>query len=267
MATGGDLPTDVVAKILMRWSVKSLLRFKLILKSWRGLISSRPCISKHLSYSTSDTCYSHYLFSLSLPFLDQWSSIVGSCNGLIYISLSASSISTSLWNPATREFRILLDDFEAFQSRFLACISQGFGVDVGSSDYKVIRVIDPGPFTIENSFRFKVWRMSRDCWSNLGDSAFPSFLGNTKAFFTTFDKVDNIWVKDRCGNSWTKHLSLSFGPSPKMVCPLGCYKNNLVLMFNEAYGRRKLFLYDPDVDEKENFQFLVSIKFLSTWKV
>lgn len=153
------LPEPIVEEILSRLSVKPLLRFKSVCKSWCSRISSRGFIKTHLEISSKDKSLSRHrlvaafregttfrecslqslfsveeqtrYFPLQNPVNDfQRLIIVGSCNGLICLLVDGSQF--LFWNPSTRESKKLPDyEEQGFVSKY------GFGFDESSGDYKV----------------------------------------------------------------------------------------------------------------------------------
>lgn len=62
----------IVVNILSRLPVKTLLRCKLVSKSWLSIISSRDFIKTHLSRSTDNPHFTHHqLILCDAPFLPQ----------------------------------------------------------------------------------------------------------------------------------------------------------------------------------------------------
>ncbi|XAR55819.1 hypothetical protein NMG60_11036028 [Bertholletia excelsa] len=189
-----DLPMNIMSEIISRLPVRSLLRFKLVCKTWYALITDSHFISKHLhdynsykhqiifkSLTTSilTDCISLYndetsggLVGLHTPFLVSEYNLVGSCHGLICLFPSyGSGFPISLWNPATREFRILPNHRQAIRDGIRHRNILGFGFDPASGDYKVVAILREIPFSVDCTVRVLVWRMSRDCWDEV-DSAF-----------------------------------------------------------------------------------------------
>ncbi|XP_037497978.1 F-box protein CPR1 [Jatropha curcas] len=123
------VPEDIVAEIFLKLEVKSLLRFKSISKSCNSLISSPDFIKSHLHQSKDyPTVYSgnqRQTRAIALTGVS-WDF---SSNKIV--STPDSRYSLIVWNPATRECRVLPDP-EKF-------VSYGLGYDSATDDYKVIR--------------------------------------------------------------------------------------------------------------------------------
>lgn len=154
------IPEDLLTDILLRLPVKSLVRFRFVCKSWYALLKNSDFISFHLNLKANHGCHlllvngqeqNHMTISLiSNKTLDveaktdapkevKFGIIVGSCNGLVCLSTQGSVI--LLWNPATREDKILptpcIDT--TFPNLPIMKISVGFGFCL--DDYKVVRIV------------------------------------------------------------------------------------------------------------------------------
>ncbi|KAL8051851.1 hypothetical protein ABFX02_06G175500 [Erythranthe guttata] len=163
-------PEEIIAEILSRLPVKSLLKFRCVSKSWRSLISDKHFIKSHLQISRKDTnftrhwiiqtflfenpirkqslkrCYLPSLFSglssdpveIDFPIENYkggvW--VVDSCNGLVCISINDGR-HFLLWNPSTRKYKKLADVDDDDDDRMKLIIIYGFGFDESSDDYKV----------------------------------------------------------------------------------------------------------------------------------
>ncbi|OIV91894.1 hypothetical protein TanjilG_17886 [Lupinus angustifolius] len=159
--SNGNLPNDIMISILKRLPVKSLFRFKCVSKDWFNLFNSPYFISHHLQYSTlfllfqriplpnlnqsqspsSSSCLIGQDFKVHNPQLIDFAltdKIIGSCNGLLCVKHTNNHM-LSIWNPATREIRQVLEilhDIKSF-SYF------GFGFSPIVNDYKVVRISVP----------------------------------------------------------------------------------------------------------------------------
>ena len=152
---------DVAQEVLLRLTVKDVLRCKSVCKSWYSLISS-PCFVKlhlkHICNKEDKNNKQHgnrriamtrrYVIRkgdwFSIP--KEWLSydslrIQGSSNGLVCISSYDNWI--CLTNPSTREFRKLhkppiLPKNRSYAQRY------GFGYDSSTDDYKLVFAINQG---------------------------------------------------------------------------------------------------------------------------
>ncbi|KAG6640184.1 F-box protein CPR1-like [Carya illinoinensis] len=154
------IPEDVLTDILLRLPVKSLVRFRFVCKPWYALLKNPDFMTIHLNLKVKANHGCHLLlvnsqeqnhtFSLiSNKTLDvaakidapqgvKFGIIVGSCNGLVCLSQGSVIL---LWNPATREHKILptpcIDP--TFPNLLIMKISVGFGFHL--DDYKVVRIV------------------------------------------------------------------------------------------------------------------------------
>ncbi|KAM5580272.1 F-box/kelch-repeat protein [Rosa sericea] len=171
----GDYEEDVIAEILARLPVKSLMRFRCVCKSWRALICESYFVKKHLSYGERGITESAHrlIFMLDPPLVLDYEALksmkdddygdgaaaqfavtqldfpvrksipdygyrvgVGSCNGLVCVQVDLEAI--MLWNPCTRDSKVLPKPPQVINSEF-SYYFYGFGYDSASDDYKVIR--------------------------------------------------------------------------------------------------------------------------------
>ncbi|XP_050209709.1 F-box/kelch-repeat protein At3g06240-like [Mercurialis annua] len=151
---------EVVAEILKRLPVKSVLKFTSVCKSWYALITNPNFISLHLANSSQANKIYH-LFKkyckkpefvlhsdndslseyrvLDLPSIcgcANYLELVGSCRGLVCLFDRINNC-LILWNPAIGEFittslsNICYGLFDIL----------GFGFDRKNNDYKVVRIV------------------------------------------------------------------------------------------------------------------------------
>ncbi|XP_024035215.1 F-box/kelch-repeat protein At3g23880-like [Citrus clementina] len=173
-----SFPLDVQEAVLTSCSVKTLLRFKSVSKSYYGLIKSKRFIMEHVKHSvetntnlnlilthtvcpvsTSEESWYGQLFIGSLdttntsslevplrkidqPFTD-WEQgtdtpFIGSCIGLIALRNSSGSI--AVHNPSTKEnYHITSFWLGEFDVKDDVC--DGFGYNPVDDDYKLVRMI------------------------------------------------------------------------------------------------------------------------------
>ncbi|GJW21228.1 F-box/kelch-repeat protein-like protein [Tanacetum coccineum] len=153
---------DVTEEVLLRLTVKDVLRCKSVCKSWYSLISSPSFVKLHLKHVCKKeeknnkqlgnrriAMISRYVirvngFRCYIP--DEWEyystlNMEGSSNGLVCMSSLDNRI--CLTNPSTREFRKLhkppILPTDASCPRLC-----GFGYDSSTDDYKLVLVINQG---------------------------------------------------------------------------------------------------------------------------
>ncbi|XP_057784545.1 F-box/kelch-repeat protein At3g23880-like [Salvia miltiorrhiza] len=185
------LPEEIIAEILARLPVRSLLRFRCVSQSWRRLISSRHFCDAHLQISSKDPNFSRRraIATVLLPFytLKQCSlhslllgpaadaadldypmknprnsiRVVGCCNGLVCIAVNGKHF--FLWNPSTKRHKKLADADDRMKSG-LFITKYGFGFDETNDDYKVLGILSG----FCNSGRYesvvKIYSLRRDSW-------------------------------------------------------------------------------------------------------
>ncbi|KAI8556194.1 hypothetical protein RHMOL_Rhmol05G0233100 [Rhododendron molle] len=185
-----DLPPEIIAAVLSRLPVKSLLRLRCVCKSWRSLISNPKFVKTHLSLASANTDYSNHrlILNSSYPCTDvkscSLSSILneksdsavqldcpfkgpnfgvkiwGCCDGLVCIGTGRE---VCIWNPSTGKYKGLPD----FVEMSYICYSWfGFGYDEGIDDYKVV-----GFFFGDHGSGFetkvKVYALRSDSWRRI----------------------------------------------------------------------------------------------------
>ncbi|XP_010684127.2 F-box/kelch-repeat protein At3g23880-like [Beta vulgaris subsp. vulgaris] len=166
------LPQELIAEILKRLPIKSLLRFKSISKDWNSLIRdpiftksqlqhqlptpylSQPnlVIGPHTSISTfilndrSTRNFKGKFVPVSPKFIETnfiegtEFDILGSCNGIIlciYVRNTCENL--YVWNPTINESREIPLPYSSFSSRNL--LLSGLGYASAINDYKIVLVV------------------------------------------------------------------------------------------------------------------------------
>ncbi|KAG8480149.1 hypothetical protein CXB51_024893 [Gossypium anomalum] len=174
-----ELPEALVMEILSKLPVKSLTRFNCVCKCWCSSFQTPHFISNNyhnnlennnlnllLSRRDGNT-FQPYFSQLStekdqncmvkqnihLPFFkNDIPSVYGACHGLLCL-LDPSTDNAAIWNPSTREFKILPPSsiqrpsyFSPFEETYLTLddvefYHAAFGFDSKIDDYKVIRFV------------------------------------------------------------------------------------------------------------------------------
>ncbi|KAE7995653.1 hypothetical protein FH972_000427 [Carpinus fangiana] len=196
-----DLPEDLVAQILVWLPVVSLLRCKCVSKSWYALITHQSFVRKHLLHNKNSSntllllnmfnittlnfvfstlSYETFQLSLTQP-AHPWGfgnikkgniRVVGSCNGLV--CLHAMSSFVVIWNPATRETKVVPESNlpRHLPAGYKIIIDNiQFGFDAKTNDYKIINLLTPFDVDVAaKSFRrggiiqSEVYSLSADSW-------------------------------------------------------------------------------------------------------
>ncbi|KAL4355101.1 hypothetical protein GQ457_06G000800 [Hibiscus cannabinus] len=167
--TRTELPEMLVFDIIAKLPVKSLIRFKCVCKHWSSSFQTPLFITQHhhnhlrnnnlnFIFKRSIGNSSSYcnLFELStedgqsfslkqnirLPLCnDRWLSpeVYGPCNGIFCVE---SKDNLALWNPSTRQFKILpQSSVQRPPADFTRFFRVGFGYDSQTYDYKVLRFV------------------------------------------------------------------------------------------------------------------------------
>ncbi|KAK2965359.1 hypothetical protein RJ640_013822 [Escallonia rubra] len=202
-----DLPEEVLFDIFARLPVKTVLQIRCVCKLWLSLISIPVFITAHINRTTqpqSETLFirhfaekerhqnEHYSLhdfhqtfgghglKLEFPFKTRSRyhfSIVGSYNGVLCLSdhNGASANGVILWNPSIRKYVSLPRPRVTRSTHGSYMFVLGFGFDVKSNDYKVVRVAyvkgrngrDLIPPEVE------VYGLSSKCWRSFAAGAPP----------------------------------------------------------------------------------------------
>ncbi|KAG8490314.1 hypothetical protein CXB51_015403 [Gossypium anomalum] len=195
IAPSFQVPDDIEIDILSRLSVKSLLRFKCVKKSWRNFIEDPVFIAMHLNYygksSTGFLLYGsrpykyikQYLncssidvsMSIKILFGKSPGYMIGSTNGLVCLSNDLyfflkedKRLSIYICNPSTREILELPECHHAYNDFVL---SIGFGFCPKFNDYKVVvvKLLDSvvnvrDPNCCLFSLGVEVYSLNRNSW-------------------------------------------------------------------------------------------------------
>ncbi|XVF75495.1 hypothetical protein PTKIN_Ptkin13bG0192100 [Pterospermum kingtungense] len=186
--SNGDWPSDMLIEILLKLPVKSIIRFNCVSKTWRSLFKNPTFVSRHFNLSKKNNYLLVYYFNNEHKYvmhLFAYQTLV-SCRDLrqnlpthfadrylrfcvdngLFCLLNPNDSGITLWNPATRESRILPECDQNFPPELEYCLHTiGFGLDPLSNDYKVIYIRTF--FDRENNRRGRhhaIYRLSTDSW-------------------------------------------------------------------------------------------------------
>ncbi|QHO36533.1 hypothetical protein HN51_029819 [Arachis hypogaea] len=267
------LPDDIIAEILVRVPASSVVKFKIVCKSWNALISSPRFASDHLHRSTADPTMTRprlvyrsdrgfKFFSVQSVYknpsaptedacfqMDDDVHILGSCNGLICLTLLNRYRrweSIRLWNPCTR----LASDWLKIRPEgpIFGNYIYGFGYDHVHDNYKFL----------EGSLahHYKVHTFGSNSWTTIiqDHSFYPlqaigKFVNGTlnwaahtrnncfKWVILSFDLANESFYPISLPNR--DHSDYSY--SSVFFTMLGVLRNNLCVCFNENYSRLVLW--------------------------
>ncbi|XP_021867414.1 F-box protein CPR1-like isoform X2 [Spinacia oleracea] len=207
------LPTEIIAEILSKLPVKSLLRFLCVCKSWKSLIKSPTFVKIHLNQTLICNSDRHLLlsyYSLHSAELDLHHNrlsfselnhplnplkgvrLVGSCNGVLCISDNSFN-DIILYNPLTKSHRKLPSN--QFPSPKLHMNVFGFGYDGKTDDYKVLKMVQG--FEENFNSEAQVYSLNNNSWKSV------------QCIKEIFERAD-LWVMKEYGDeeSWMKLCSI-----------------------------------------------------------
>ncbi|XVF87854.1 hypothetical protein PTKIN_Ptkin18bG0154300 [Pterospermum kingtungense] len=200
------LPMDVITDILYRLPVKTLVRFKSLSKPCRFLIDDPDFVGAHLSRSSQTRSNLNiilkglHLYTVEFDALDNavpleyplsyaaGTEAFGSCNGLLAFRITEKNL--ALYNPSTRQFRKLpvseidTPPGESCKSRY---VFYGFGQDLKTNDYKVVRMVQFSKIDDEDDegyffdYEVKVYSLKNDSWRKI--TKLPHYLRFMFQFF------------------------------------------------------------------------------------
>ncbi|XVF28012.1 hypothetical protein REPUB_Repub14bG0159100 [Reevesia pubescens] len=201
------IPMDVITDVLYRLPVKTIVRFKSLSKPCCSVIDDPDFIKAHLNRSIQTRSNLNillrglHLYSVEFDALDSavpldyplgnavaGTEAFGSCNGILAFRITEKNL--ALYNPSTRQFRKLPVseiDLPPGESCKSAYIFYGFGQDLKTGDYKVVRMVqfkknddedDEGYFF---NYEVKIYSLKSDSWRKI--TRVPSYLRFMFQFF------------------------------------------------------------------------------------
>ncbi|XWS73865.1 hypothetical protein CRYUN_Cryun02cG0165900 [Craigia yunnanensis] len=268
-----ELPETVVMEILSKLPAKSLTRFRCVCKPWCSSFQTSHFITKHQHNNLKNNlnillkrCRGnthddiHYFSALStekgqnflvkenirLPFFENcWYAPVvsGPCNGLLCLHDAGKA---ALWNPSTREFKILPQSSvqrpPSVDSTSFGCL--GFGFDSKTDDYKVVRFVtyyfdenEEEGFLADWNHQVELYSLKSDSWKEI---SVPEAQPYGSPLFNNY--INGFYYWQATGDS--DYLILSFDmanekfstlPLPKFGGSLAQYYLEL-LDFNGSLG-------------------------------
>ncbi|KAF7849480.1 LOW QUALITY PROTEIN: hypothetical protein BT93_L0742 [Corymbia citriodora subsp. variegata] len=200
-----SFPIDVLVEIFLWLSVKPLVRFRCVCKSWNSLLTSPFFIKAYLErsiklhkfdllkydFNNISRVQIHYspkneLSNLDTSFIKDGEKVklVGSCNGIVCLSSFNSEIphhsKIFLWNPSTGE-NITLPQPSHHVSNLV-----GFGFNPLSGHPDDFSIVNMNIYLEQHpNYTSQVESFRRNCWKQLGNIFPPSltqYLGNQVIF-------------------------------------------------------------------------------------
>lgn len=162
------MPPDILSQILSWLPVSSLLKLRLVSKTFRTLIDSSYVIKLHINHSLDTNTNNNLIFggdrSLHFLNLDSCSSsttnnvvkkidnplyfalydtvILGSCNGVVCLCTTEPDNEVAFWNPLVRKFRKMrMVPAKNIDGMGRGICIKGFGYDHVNDDFKVVRLV------------------------------------------------------------------------------------------------------------------------------
>lgn len=289
---------DLILEILKRVPVKSVLKLRLLSKSFDSLISSPYFVRQHhfksciaqLLVSSLDNCN---IFVIKKCFLSQLLNhqscdsvdlnypqkphsdveIVGSCFGLVCLAIDECFF--FLWNPSTRKYRNLpVDDYKFRNSDTV----YGFGYDDSVYDFKVVSVKCYVPH-LEIGYRttVRVFSSKSNSWSSV--NPLPSVLSVPLFDSGKFVNGALHWFWTPFSQSPPSCFILSFSmrselydeveqptydllPGTKRHLILGILNNCLCILCNYEATRSDLWIMN-EYGNKQSWTKLLSMPYLN----
>ncbi|KAE9456097.1 hypothetical protein C3L33_11973, partial [Rhododendron williamsianum] len=213
------IPTELLADILVRLPVQSLIRFTSVCKSWYSLITSPSFITKHLNHSSTNTknllvkasnfdekkeryllCrgdekfsdeFSELEFPLSTPF--GHNTILGSCNGLLCMVNFDSSQGVTLWNPSIKKSVTLPMPSLPQSSRRRLVL--GFGAHPKTHEYMVVFIVYEMADVMQRKFPSNVllYTQGAGSWRSIPSVGHPHCLA-CDDWFPAFVNGSVHWI-------------------------------------------------------------------------
>ncbi|KAJ9551694.1 hypothetical protein OSB04_015739 [Centaurea solstitialis] len=239
-----DLPRDVMADILTRLPIMTIISCKCVCKKWQNLVLDSYFVNLHLSRSPPSLivrCISrldmrypykpgtlkwveiedkpnrHHLhhdpvmsLDLNLSSILQNSKVIlrGSVNGLLCLSQSVGhgGDNACICNPITKEYMILHQREDTWT---FIC---GFGVVSTTGEYKVIRTFqDSNPTSLPRELEAEVYTLGTGQWRNIGHVPY------------SFDHSDQPFLNDHI------HWRVDDEDSPESLCSFDLDKETFQL--------------------------------------
>ncbi|KAM3396167.1 hypothetical protein P3S68_005173 [Capsicum galapagoense] len=262
-------PTEIVTEILSRLPVKSLLRFKSVLKSWSSLICSPEFTKYHLSLSANNNKdYTNHsvLWRIAQPELNLEESLVmeetnldyhmknsgiacvieGSVNGLICLVNEAKELFR--WNPAVRKYK-KLPDFSTKLKDDGQC-TYGFGYDDIHDDYKVVCIFSVTCYP-RNFQEINIYSLKDDSWRTVHCSRRVTRIDIKSGWSITSFHLSN--------EKWRKVERPYYGEEDKFLV-LGVLESNLSMISNNSTTHVDVWVM-KECENKESWRKIFTVNY------
>lgn len=215
----GDFFEDMLIEILSRLSVRSLLRFRCVCKSWYDLFESPNFISKHLKNEDNMRLFVRYIdsegdgsdeypkicFSLFLdetladlssqdlvPQMPILGVVRGPFDG-IFCSL-VNSYRIAIWNLATRECKALPKRASILPDKIQVSNSYvGFGLDPISNCYKLVWIL-----TLWDEKRCILFEFTHIAVYTFSTNSWRDFQSSEMSQYNLCDELDSTYHDGAC---------------------------------------------------------------------
>ncbi|XP_041017162.1 F-box/kelch-repeat protein At3g06240-like [Juglans microcarpa x Juglans regia] len=159
-----------------------------------------------------------------------WMYIVGSCNGLVCLHDSSSWNNTLLWNPATKETKVVpISNMPriSVDYDFVVLNGIGFGFDAKTHDYKIIknfRLYEPDSylepyFPIICKYHSEVYSLRTNSWRQI-DSVPCHIWDSTRGMRTNQNGIGTWWASGNDDTNWQGILSFDITNEVFLKTPL-----------------------------------------------
>ncbi|KAL2530868.1 F-box/kelch-repeat protein [Forsythia ovata] len=284
------LPQEIIIEVLLRLPVKSLVKFRCVCKPWLSLISSPQFAKTHLKISSEKNkgehdrlvlgCTSDYGVFLRSINLDSFMHgknftdaakvyghemdvnfprvelrMIGSCNGLICISVGSCGV--FLWNPSIRKSKVLPPSGSEFRN-YSNTVTYGFGYDELNDDYKVAENFGFATDAYSFSAKLKIFSLRTNSWKEIENwpGAYPSRRrARTCAFvngafhwsgrpngrwqITSLNTETELYGEISLPEYEIGLKDLTLGVLRKCLCVFYNYKTHLDIWMMKKYGVRE----------------------------
>ncbi|TYJ16427.1 hypothetical protein E1A91_A10G252700v1 [Gossypium mustelinum] len=270
-----EFPEVLVMEILSKLPVRSLTRFNCVCKYWCSSFQTPHVISKHhhnnlknnhlnqLLIRYDDNTFQPYFSQLSnqkdKKYVNAIPSVYGACHGLLCLQ-EPSTDKAAIWNPSTREFKILPPSliqcppcFSSIQDGCLTLVDVSFSHAASGFDSK----------TYDYKSHVELYSFRSDSWKEILSPeflAFHDFVGPILSFDMANEKFSILSIPEFIGpfstcyfcllvfngslGIWTKQLSIE--SISRAVYPLGFGKNGELFL---RKANNEVLLFHPSTQE------------------